>query len=65
MPSRRAVVASGAGLAAAALGYRAWDRGVFTGATGPAYVPWDEWRGTETDGNVRPLRRRNPRGKPT
>jgi hypothetical protein len=43
-------------LAAAALGYRAWDRGVFTGATGPAYVPWDEWRGTETDGNVRPLR---------
>src|SRR5918996_1954770 len=56
MPSRRAVVASGAGLAAAALGYRAWDRGVFTGATGPAYVPWDEWRGSEIDGNLRPLR---------
>jgi hypothetical protein len=56
MPSRRAIVASAAGLATAALGYRAWDRGVFTGATGPAYVPWDEWRGIETDGNGRPLR---------
>jgi hypothetical protein len=56
MPSRKAIVASGAGLAAAALGYRAWDRGVFSGATGLAYVPWDEWRGTETDGNRRPMR---------
>jgi len=56
MPSRRAFIASGAGLAAAALGYRAWDRGVFAGATGPAYVPWDEWRGIEADGNRRPLR---------
>jgi hypothetical protein len=56
MPSRRAVIAGGVGLALAALGYRAWDRGVLTGATGPAYLPWDEWRGSETDGNQRPLR---------
>src|SRR4029450_1996596 len=56
MPSRRAVIAGVAGLAVAARGYRAWDRGVLTGATGPAYLPWDEWRGSETDGNQRPLR---------
>ena len=56
MPSRRAVIAGGVSLALAALGYRAWDRGVLTGATGPAYLPWDEWRGSETDGNQRPLR---------
>jgi nitroreductase len=56
MPSRRAVIAGAAGAAIAALGYRAWDRGVLTGATGPAYVPWREWRGSGTDGNRRPLR---------
>jgi nitroreductase len=56
MPSRRAVSMGSAGLALAALGYRAWDRGVFAGATGQAYAPWDKWRGTETDGLHRPLR---------
>ena len=56
MPSRRAVVAGGAGLAVAALGFRAWDRGILTGATGQAYVPWEEWRGSARDGNQRPLR---------
>jgi hypothetical protein len=56
MPSRRAIVATGGGLALAALGYRAWDRGVLAGATGSAYVPWEEWRGTGADGNRRPLR---------
>jgi len=56
MPSRREIVATAAGLATAAFGYRAWDRGVFAGATGPAYVPWDEWRGTDIDGNRRPVR---------
>src|SRR5262245_55846735 len=55
MRSRRAVIAGGLGLALAALGYRAWDRGVLAGATGPAYLPWDEWRGSETDGSERPL----------
>jgi hypothetical protein len=56
MPSRRAVIAGGVGLALATLGYRAWDRGVLSGATGPPYLPWDEWRGSETDGTLRPLR---------
>jgi hypothetical protein len=37
-------MAGGAALALSALGYRAWDRGVFAGATGPAYTPWDEWK---------------------
>ena len=56
MPSRRAVMAASGGVALAALGYRAWGRGVFAGATGPAYAPWDDWRGSDTDGNRRPLR---------
>jgi hypothetical protein len=57
MPGRRLVIAGGAGaLALIALGYRAWDRGVLAGATGPAYAPWDEWRGRNLDGNRRPLR---------
>ncbi len=53
---QRAVMAGGAALALSALGYRAWDRGVFAGATGPAYTPWDEWHGSDRDGNRRPLR---------
>ena len=56
MPSRRAFIAGGVGLALAAVGYRAWDRGVLAGATGAAYLAWDEWRGSETDGIQRPLR---------
>jgi nitroreductase len=57
MPGRRLVIAGGAGaLALIALGYRAWDRGVLAGAMGPAYAPWDEWRGRNLDGNRRPLR---------
>lgn len=44
MVSRRSMIAGGAGAAAAlALGYRAWDRGVFSSAEGPAYAPWGEW----------------------
>src|SRR4030095_4542411 len=56
MRRRRAVLAAGLGLGTAALGYRAWDRGVLTVAKGPAYTPWDEWRGSETEGSQRPLR---------
>ena len=56
MQSRKAVIAGGAGVVVAALGYRAWDRGVLAGATGPAYLPWDEWRGNDGDGHRRPLR---------
>jgi hypothetical protein len=55
MLNRRAAITTGAGLAVAALGYRAWDRGVFAGASGPAYAPWIDWQGSETDGNRRPL----------
>ena len=56
MPSRKAVIAGGAGVVVAALGYRAWNRGVLAGATGPAYLPWEEWRGSDADGTRRPLR---------
>src|SRR5262245_5897990 len=56
MQRQRAVIAGGAALALSAVGYRAWDRGVFAGATGSAYRPWDEWRGSDHDGNRRPLR---------
>ena len=56
MPSRKTLIGGGASVIFAALGYRAWDRGVFTGATGPAYAAWDEWRGSDIDGNRRPLR---------
>ena len=54
--SRKTVIAGVGGIAATALGYRAWDRGVFTGATGPAYTSWEEWHGTALDGYRRPLR---------
>jgi nitroreductase len=55
MVSRRALMAGGAGAAAAALGYRIWDRGVFAGPGGPAYAPWGELRGHALDGIKRPL----------
>ncbi len=51
-----AITSGAAALAVAALGYRAWDRGAFGAPRGPAYSAWDEWRGTEADGNRRPLR---------
>ena len=56
MTSRRAVIAGGAGAAVlAALGYRAWDRGVFSAGEGPAYQPWKEWQGHAGEGSRRPL----------
>ena len=54
--SRKAVIAGVGGLAVTALGYRAWDRGVFNGATGPAFASWEEWHGSALDGHRRPLR---------
>jgi nitroreductase len=51
-----AITSGAAALAVAALGYRAWDRGAFGAPRGPAYTAWDEWRGTEADGDRRPLR---------
>jgi hypothetical protein len=56
MVSRRMMIGSGAGAAIlAALGYRVWDRGVFSGPEGDAYTPWNEWRGGVVDGEKRPL----------
>lgn len=56
MTTRRAAIAGGAGAAIlAALGYRAWDRGVFSAGSGPAYVPWTEWQGAASEGPRRPL----------
>lgn len=56
LASRKAVMAGAGGMALTALGYHAWDRGVFAGATGPAYASWDDWRGSLLDGYRRPLR---------
>src|SRR5262249_36445750 len=47
MPSRRQALQVAAG-AAAVLGagvvWRAWDQGVFSTGTGPAYEPWAQWQ---------------------
>ena len=59
MQTRRRLLASGAGVAALALGglgFRAWDRGVWSGGDGPAYAPWKDWQGNILDGLKRPLR---------
>ncbi|MDE2184909.1 MAG: hypothetical protein KGJ78_17995 [Alphaproteobacteria bacterium] len=54
MPSRRGVIAGGAGAAVlAALGYRAWDRGVFSAGEGRAYAAWNEWQGHAGEGPAR------------
>ena len=56
MVSRRAMIAGGIGAAIlAGLGYRVWDRGVFSGVQGEAYAPWGKWRGSIADGVRRPL----------
>jgi nitroreductase len=58
MQRQKTVIAGGAAVTLAALGfgYRAWDRGVFAGAKGPAYTPWDEWGGRDREGIRRPVR---------
>jgi nitroreductase len=43
-------------LALAAVGYRAWNRGVGAAGEGPAYEPWRTWEGGLEDGLLRPLR---------
>lgn len=51
MGTTRRLVIGGAGVALlGALGYRAWDRGVFEAGEGPAFRPWEEWRGREDEG---------------
>ena len=58
MQTRRVLLAGGAGatLALGGLAYRAWDRGVWSGGEGPAYLPWSAWQGKAADGIKRPLR---------
>lgn len=55
MNSRRAVLGGVGAVALAALGYRAWDRGVFESGDGGAYWPWRDWQGHVGDGIRRPL----------
>jgi nitroreductase len=57
MQTRRILLAGGVvALALGGLGYRAWDRGVWSGGKGEAYLPWSDWRGDPSDGIKRPLR---------
>lgn len=56
MISRRLVVGGTGAAVLAALGYRAWDRGMFSAGTGAAFEPWRDWKGLAGDGPKRPLR---------
>lgn len=38
------------------LGFRAWDRGVWSGGEGAAYAPWNSLNESTADGIARPLR---------
>ncbi|HZL33976.1 MAG TPA: hypothetical protein VFC78_01620 [Tepidisphaeraceae bacterium] len=54
---RRALLAGGAAaLIAGGLGFRAWDRGIWSGGEGVAYAPWKDWQGHAGDGGNRPVR---------
>jgi nitroreductase len=54
---RRALLAGGAAaLLLGGLGFRAWDRGVWSGGNGVAYAPWQDWQGDAGDSGHRPLR---------
>lgn len=56
MGATRRIVIGGAGAALlGALGYRAWDRGVFAAGEGPAFAPWQEWRGRADEGPAQAL----------
>ena len=55
MPTRRTILGGSAALVLAGLGYRAWDRGVFSAGTGPAYAPWADWQGDRAEGPRRAL----------
>jgi nitroreductase len=60
MPTRRDLLIGGAAgvtaLGFAALGYRAWDRGIWATGNGNPYAPWSSWDGQAADGLKRPLR---------
>jgi nitroreductase len=53
--TRRAVIGGAGAILLAGLGYRAWDRGVFSVGEGPAYHPWHDWRGHAGEGARQPL----------
>jgi hypothetical protein len=54
---RRALLAGGGvALVLGGVGFRAWDRGVWSGGEGAAYRPWKDWQGKVGDGGNRPLR---------
>jgi nitroreductase len=54
---RRALLAAGAGaLLLGGLGFRAWDRGVWSGGEGAAYAPWNNLDRYAADDMTRPLR---------
>lgn len=55
MQTRRTLLCGGAVLVLTSLGYRAWDRGVFSAQSGSAYAPWAAWQGSRTEGARRPL----------
>ncbi len=55
MVSRRAVIGGAGAAVLAGLGYRAWDRGVFSAGEGEAFAPWIEWQGQNGEGLRRPL----------
>lgn len=52
--TRRNLLLGGGATVLAALGWRAADRGLFSGVTGPAYSPWDSWQGRPGEGVLRP-----------
>ena len=56
MIARRRLLIGGGVAACAALGWRAWDRGVGASGEGPAYEPWRDWEGRPDDGSLRPVR---------
>ncbi|MBV8977787.1 MAG: hypothetical protein JO261_10840 [Alphaproteobacteria bacterium] len=56
MAVSRRLLLGGAGAALlGGLGYRAWDRGVFQTAQGPAFEPWQDWKGNAGEGAGRSL----------
>jgi hypothetical protein len=55
-PERRTLLAgAGAALVLGGLGFRAWDRGVWSSGEGAAYAPWFDIEGSASDRNTRPL----------
>ena len=55
-PDRRRLLAgAGAALVLGGIGFRAWDRGVWSGGEGAAYAPWLNLEASASDHIMRPL----------